>query len=29
MLQLAASAGIGFGLIWMGAAYFGQDENEK
>ncbi len=29
MLQLAASAGIGFGLIWMGAAYFGQDEDEK
>lgn len=29
MLQLASSAGIGFGLIWMGAAYFGQDENEK
>lgn len=29
MLQLATSAGIGFGLIWMGAAYFGQDENEK
>ena len=27
MLQLATSAGIGFGLIWMGAAYFGQDEN--
>jgi hypothetical protein len=29
MLQLATSAGIGFGLIWMGAAYFGQDKNEK
>nr|WP_294774186.1 hypothetical protein [uncultured Flavobacterium sp.] len=29
MFQLASSAGIGFGLIWMGAAYFGQDENEK
>jgi uncharacterized membrane protein YccC len=27
MFQLATSAGIGFGLIWMGAAYFGQDEN--
>jgi hypothetical protein len=29
MLQLASSAGIGFGLIWMGAAYFGQDENKR
>lgn len=29
MFQLATSSGIGFGLIWMGAAYFGQDENEK
>lgn len=29
MLQLASTAGIGFGVIWMGAAYFGQDENER
>lgn len=29
MLQLATSVGIGTGLIWMGAAYFGQDEDEK
>lgn len=29
MLQLGAGGGIGFGLIWMGAAYFGQEEDEK
>ena len=28
MLQLGASVGIGFGLIWMGAAYFGQEEEK-
>ena len=26
MLQLGSTVGIGFGLIWMGAAYFSQDE---
>ena len=25
-IQLAATLGIGLGLIWMGVAYFNQDE---
>lgn len=27
-IQLAATSGIGLGLIWMGGAYFNQKEGE-
>ncbi|HNP33594.1 MAG TPA: hypothetical protein PKN96_09900 [Flavobacterium sp.] len=28
-LQLASTLGVGLGLIWMGVAYFNQDEEDK